>query len=65
MRLSWGVAKGVGSQQWNEGAPTWGALLPPQLPGQGGALSPATKPLLIIPVRDELKVKGAEAEPFP
>lgn len=46
----WGLSREWVLSSWNEGAPLG-------QPGEGG-VSPATKHLLIIPIRDELKLKG-------
>ena len=64
------VVKGRGPEQWECGTPRtgtedgWGATSPSSPPSMrgGGALSPATKHLLIFPTRDKVKLKGINHE---
>ena len=58
---SWGLSREWALGTWNEGTPGSGPgepLLPLRPPGGGGGLPAANKHLLIIPIRDEFKLKG-------
>lgn len=56
MRPGWGLSREWALSSWNEGAP---ARLGTHFCSLGaGGVSPATRNLLGIPIRDELKLKG-------